>query len=117
MNLATYDDVKSYFMQKKHRELRRNIDANLAEQFEKLGLTPSERMTRRFELLCKEETPIVFKGERIAFFRTIINLPDIFTQKEWQTIKQSHYIHEAGFLSNISPDYEKILKTGISGLA
>jgi len=117
MNLETYDDVKSYFMQKKHRELRRNLDANLAEQFEKLGFTAIERMTRRFEFLCKEEKPIVFLGERIAFLRTIINLPDIFTQREWKQIKAIHYIHESGFLSNLSPDYEKILKSGISGLA
>ncbi len=111
-----YRELKRYIIHKKHRSIRRRLDVNLAEEYSALGLTPAERMTRRFELLCEEERAVVFEGESIAFIRTVENLPTIFTEEEWATIQSSHYIHELGFLSNLSPDYEAVLKKGLLAL-
>lgn len=101
---------------KKHRAYRRVISENLADKFARLKLTPEERMTRRFELLCKEEKPVILPGERISFLRTVSNLPPIFTEQEWEEIKQNHYIHELGYHSNICPNYEKVLANGLISL-
>ena len=114
--MKTYRELKEYIIGKKHRKLRREINVNLAEEFHAAGYTPAERMTRRFELMCREEKPVVFECERIAFLRTVSNLPEIFTNDEWAEIKKNHYIHELGFISNVCPDYGKILKVGLSGL-
>lgn len=111
--MKDYPALKEYIIGKKHRALRKELTVDLKTPFSKLGLTPEERMTRRFELVCKEETPVVFEGEKIAFLRTIKTLPEIFTKEEWAQIKSAHYIHELGFLSNLSPDYEKLLKNGL----
>ena len=108
--------MKELIMNKKHRALRKKLSKDLATDFCVHTLSPIERMTERFELLCKEEQPVVFEGERIAFLRTIENLPPIFTENEWEDIKSKHYIHELGFLSNLSPDYETVLKKGLLAL-
>lgn len=112
----TYQELKQYFMKKKHRLLRRELNVDLATDFSCRSLSPKERMVERFEYLCAQEKPVVFPGERIAFLRTIENLPPIFTDSEWEEIKSKHYIHELGFLSNLSPDYENILKKGLLAL-
>ncbi len=110
------EKLKEYIIGKKHRALRKKIDVDLAAEYSARKLSPKARMTERFEFLCKEETPTVFLEEKIAFIRTVGNLPEIFTKDEWSEIKKAHYIHELGFLSNLSPDYEKVLKSGLLAL-
>lgn len=114
--MKDYTDLKNFIIERKHRELRHDVKVDLAEKFKAAGLTPAERMTRRFEFMCGEERPVVFENERIAFIRTVKNLPDIFTAEEWAEIKRNHYIHELGFISNVCPDYGKILEVGLNGL-
>ena len=111
-----YARLKEYILDKKHRLLRKRLNVNLAEDFAKRGLTPAARMTERFEMLCKAERPVILEGEKIAFLRTVENLPALFTESEWEEIKAKHYIHELGFISNVSPDYGKILKNGLLAL-
>ncbi len=98
---------------KEHRAYRRQITEDLASAYAAEGLSPEERVIRRFEFLCDAETPVLLPGERISFLRTIENLPAIFTKEEWDSIRSTHYIHELGFHSNLCADYEKILKNGL----
>lgn len=114
--MKNYDNLKNFILSGKHRELRRDVNADLAKKYSALGLTPAERMTRRFCFMCENETPVVFGDERIAFTRTLKNIPDVFTEKEWKEIKKTRYIHELGYMSNFCADYEKILGTGLKGL-
>ncbi len=103
-----------YILYRTHRtELRKDISHNLAEEYSRLGLSPEERMTRRFELLCKEETPSIHPFEKIVFLRTVRRQPDIFTEEEWNEIKNKHYIHELGYVSNLSLNFETALHTGL----
>ncbi len=104
-----------FIVDKKHHQYRREFSEynNLAAQFQSEGLCPKERMTRRFELLTKLETPVLLEGEKICYLRTVSNIPDCFTEKEWETIRKEHYIHELGYMSNLSPDYERVLKSGL----
>lgn len=104
-----------FIVDKKHHQYRREFSEynNLAAQFQSEGLCPKERMTRRFELLTKLETPVLLEGEKICYLRTVSNIPDCFTEKEWETIRKKHYIHELGYMSNLSPDYERVLKSGL----
>ena len=107
MDRALYDFV----VLKKHHIFRKDFPElkNLAERFSNESLSPIERMTRRFELLTSLETPVILKGERICFLRTVKSIPDCFTEIEWAEIKQKHYIHELGYHSNLSPNYEKAI--------
>ena len=76
-------------------------------------MSPIERMTYRFEEMCKAETPVILDGEKIVFIRTVKNIPDIFSEDEWKEIKEKHHIHELGYLSNLSPNYERVIKNGL----
>ena len=45
--------------------------------------------------------------------RTVKKQPDIFTEAEWADIKAKHYIHELGFVSNLSLDYGRVIGSGL----
>lgn len=97
-----------YILNKEHHKFRKEISL----EFDK-NMTPIERMTYRFEEMCKAETPVILEGEKIVFIRTVKNIPDIFSEDEWKEIKSKHYIHELGYMSNLSPDYERVIKNGL----
>ena len=96
-----------------HRELRVTCEENLGAQYKTLGLSPEERMTRRFEYLISLETPRIHPLEQIALTRSVSNLPDVLTEEEWAEIKKDHYIHELGYVSNLSPDYATTISLGL----
>ena len=73
-------------------------------------------MTRRFEMLSELETPVLLPDEKICFMRTVKKIPDCFTEDEWVEIKQKHFIHELGYMSNLSPDYERVIGVGLQAL-
>ena len=112
-------DLLDYVVSKKHHIFRKNIEEynNLAEEYKAQKLSPIERMTRRFELLMSLETPVFLPDERICFLRTVTNIPDIFTEDEWHKIKSEHFIHELGYMSNLSPDYEGVIAEGLLKLS
>lgn len=106
-------NVYNTVINKEHRKLRHTVDWKLAEEYSEKGLSPIERMADRFERLCNEEIPHILDGEQIVFMRSVANLPAIFTEDEWAKIKKNHYIHELGFMSNLSPDYYDAIEKGL----
>ena len=111
MDKSLYNFIQS----KEHHKYRRDFPEyeNIAEEYKKEKLSPKERMTRRFELLSGIETPVLLEGEKICFLRTVKKIPDCFTADEWTEIKSRHYIHELGYMSNLCPDYEGVIATGL----
>lgn len=111
-------ELKEYIISKKHHQFRRDFPEyqNLAQEYQRMGLCPKERMTRRFELLSGLETPVLLPDEKICFMRTVKQIPDCFTEEEWAEIKQKHFIHELGYMSNLSPDYERVIHVGLQAL-
>ena len=105
--------LRNFIKNKKHHAYRKHVDADLAAEYSRLGLEPKERMVRRFEYLSSLETPVILEGERIVFLRTVENIPDCFTAEEWEEIRKEHFIHELGYISNVLPDYETILRDGL----
>lgn len=106
-------DLLHYIVAKKHHRFRKTVDWNLAEEYCAKGLTPIERMTDRFERLAVAETPVILPDEQICFMRTVANIPDCFTEQEWSEIKSKYYIHELGYISNLSPDYGMVISKGL----
>ena len=110
MNKNLYD---YYVINKEHRALRGRVEKELCVEYSTLGLSDSERMTRRFEYLSSLEVPHIHPEEKIVFMRTVANIPDIYTKEEWAAIKAEHYIHELGYVSNLSPEYAKTIESGL----
>ena len=109
MNRELYD----YIVNKEHHQYRRNIDRDLATEYSALGLSHPERMTRRFEFMCESECPVILPGERIVFIRTCKNIPTIITEGEMEELRREHYIHELGYMNNVSPDYYGAIGKGL----
>ena len=105
-----------YILAKKHHAFREDYTENLADIYSKAGMTPEERMADRFERLSKAQKPHILPDEQICFVRTTKQIPDCFTEDEWKEIKSKHFIHELGYISNLSPDYEKAIKNGLLAL-
>ncbi len=106
-----FEKLYDYVLNKEHHKFRKKAEIKFDEK-----LSDIERMTLRFEALCKAEEPVILEGEQICFIRTVENIPDIYTQEEWAKIKSAHFIHELGYLSNLSPDYENVISTGLLAL-
>lgn len=107
--------LRDFITSKKHHAYRTEIAEikNMAEEFSALGLSPEERMTLRLEKMLELQNPVFLPDEKICFMRTAVNIPDVFTEKEWDEIKDKHYIHELGYMSNLSPDYESVIAEGL----
>ena len=108
-----YNNLYNFIVSKKHHQYRHTVDWNLAEEYSAKGLSPIDRMTDRFMRVCQEEKPVILEGEQIVFLRTVANLPDVFTEAEWKEIKSKHYIHELGYMSNLSPNYYDTISKGL----
>lgn len=102
-----------FIIKKEHHKFRHTVDWDLASEYNEKNLSPISRMADRFERLCDEEQPVIFDGEQVVFLRTVANLPAIFTDAEWEEINAKHYIHELGFMSNLSPNYYATIATGL----
>ena len=105
-----------YILAKKHHDFREDYTENLAEIYIEAGMTPEERMADRFERLCRAQKPHILPDEQICFVRTTKQIPDCFTEDEWKEIKSKHFIHELGYISNLSPNYAKAISSGLLAL-
>ena len=110
MNKTLYD---FYVIDRKHHAFRRKCGIDFAAEFSARGLSPEERMTKRFETLSAMEIPHINAGEKIVLVRTVSDIPDCFTEGEWAEIKSKHFIHELGYISNLSPNYAKVIEKGL----
>lgn len=102
-----------YIIDRIHRDRRVSFGRALAPEFAALGLSPVERMCRRFEMMCEKEKPAIHPEEQIVFVRTVADLPDCFTEREWADIRSKHYIHELGYVSNLCLDYARTIHEGL----
>jgi len=105
-----------YILSGAHKAYRKPVADNLAEAYAAENLSPIERITRRFEYLCALQEPHILPEQQIVFMRTTANSPAIFTDEEWEEIRKTRYIHELGFMSNVTPDYARVLSKGLLAL-
>ena len=84
-----------------------------AEAFRAEGIHPQMRSALMLEALLEAENPVILDGERIVATRTLTRIPSVFTEEEWAGICAEHTLHERGTVSNISPDYDGILRDGL----
>ena len=96
-----------------HHAFRKTPDPDAARAYQVPGMTDRRRTAVRMHQALDMETPVLFPDEVFAFTRTVPALPPIYTQEEWEAIRQTHYIHELGNVSNLSPDYGKVIEKGL----
>ena len=101
--------LKEYILNKEHYKFRREAGVVDLKDSDSIA----ERVCKRFEKMCALETPVILQDEKICFIRTVKNLPEIISDKEWIEIKKNHFVHESGFVSNMCPEYGEIIKDGL----
>ena len=111
------ESLRQYLLDKKHHAFVKTAAetgiANLNGRFEKEGVPDQMRSAIVFKEMMRCQEPVILPGEKIVFTRTVKDVPFIFTDSEWEKVKTSHYIHERGTVSNISPDYETTIRLGL----
>jgi len=101
---------------KTHHAARIQLPDDIFLPYRDKTLSDIMRTAVRMRQALQLETPYLFEGELIAFTRTVPNLPFVFDEEEWEKIKQQHFIHELGNVSNLSPGYAPIVKCGLKAL-
>ena len=105
--------MKLHYIANKSHHAHRRGDIVDPAAYRVPEMADHRRTALRMKAMLDAETPVIENFERIVFTRTVSNAPMIFTDGEWAEIKANHYIHENGNVCNLSPDYGKIIKTGL----
>ena len=108
--------LRHFMWERCHHAARISLPENLPLSYRDAHLPDVIRTALRLKQALEMETPYLFPGELIAFTRTVPNLPMIFSDAEWQAISSTHYIHELGNVSNLSPDYASVMNAGLLAL-
>ncbi|MGM9637567.1 MAG: pyruvate formate lyase family protein [Eubacteriales bacterium] len=99
-----------------HKVHRRSVSPAVSEFFRRPGDSMLCRAGKRLICRLNAEVPIVDPDARIVFQRTTANFPDLCSDEELAILRESHFLHERGTVSNICPDYGKIIASGLSGV-
>lgn len=96
-----------------HHSARCTLNPDMPLSYRDASQSDVMRCALRTRMALELETPYLFPGEIIAFTRTVPNLPFLFSDAEWGHIRAHHFIHESGNVSNLSPDYGRIIACGL----
>lgn len=113
---AAIESIRTAQWERKHHSYRIPLPANIESAYQLDNMPDYARTAKRLSIALSLETPVLFDDEIIAFTRTVPNLPFIFTDEQWSGIKGNHFIHESGTISNLSPDYAKIMGKGLAAV-
>ena len=102
-----------HILEKQHATLRRDAAWTLAERFSREGVAPERRAAEGLRAMLAAEQPAFLPGERIAFLRTVKQIPDLYTPAEMEALRGNAVYHEKGCVFNISPDYATTIREGL----
>lgn len=85
----------------------------LARDFARENVPDVDRAARRLIYVLDKERPVLFPEERIVFSRTVVTIPELFTEEEMEQLRAEHWIHEKGDVCNINVDYSRLMKKGL----
>ena len=105
--------LKDQMWNRVHHAARMQLDDAAALCYRAPNMPDVLRTANRLRQSLEMEKPYLFEDELIAFTRTVPNLPMIFAEAKWAEICQNHFIHEMGNVSNLSPDYGKVIASGL----
>lgn len=108
--------LRTFFITEKEYHMVRQppLDEEcLARDFARDNTPPTERAVQRLCFMLRREEARIFPEERIAFVRTLPSIPALFTKREMEELKASHWIHEQGEVCNINGDFSRLLDCGL----
>ena len=109
------EDLRNFSQERKFKIFRTNLNENYVKQLKKLKVNFAQRNTFLLKHMCEAENPIVFKDEKIAFIRTINNIPQYYDNKALKKEFGNHKGRIYEPFHNICPDYSILLNEGLEG--
>lgn len=109
---AQIQQLYDFQQAKRHHAWRRPAPADISV-YRDASLPPEARTSKRLALALACEEPVLFPGELIAFTRTVLPLPRIFSDEEWAGVQQRHCIRGFGNVNNLCPDYAAVIGEGL----
>jgi len=100
---------RDYIINKEHRVLR--TDKKPDEALFQSGSYP-ERMKNRFKAILSLQDVVFIENEMFIPTRTAFSDADILTENDPE-IKNNVHMHECGWLSNICPNYARVISLGL----
>ena len=112
------DRIKSLLKRtfdKEQAKFRRDIDWKpLLERFIVDGVGDEARARIGLEEMLKAETPAFMDGERIAFLRTVRQIPDLHSDAEMESRRAAGTsFGEKGVVFNITADFGPTIRDGL----
>ena len=107
------DNIRQICLKRGYKQYRQDITLDIADDFQKHGLSIPRRSAERLKLMLEAEKPIVFADERISITRTIKALPSLYTDDEWDALNKKYENFQDYCICNINTDYEYTIKTGL----
>ena len=101
--------------EKEQRKFRRDVDWKpLLERFIRDGASDETRARIGLEEMMKAGTPAFMDGERLAFLRTVKQIPDLHSDKEMESRKASGIAFgEKGVVFNLTADFGPTIRDGL----
>lgn len=107
-------ELRRLLLAGEHHVLRRSADwSELTADFARRELPPAERAAAALEEMLAAETPVFLPGERIAYLRTVRELPELYTADEWAAWRERFSFAEKGVVFNLCPDYAATIAVGL----
>ena len=104
--------LRTWQFNKQHHVFRKD-DVITIDCYRDQSLPDHMRTALRLKASLDAETPVFAPDEIFACTRTIKELPMIYDDREWAEISSTHFIHERGTVTNLSPDYGKVIGCGL----
>ena len=100
---------------KEQAKLRRDVDwAPLLERFVADGVSDEARSRIGLEEMMKAETPAFMEGERLAFLRTVKQIPDLHSDSEMNARRAAGTAFgEKGVVFNLTADFAPTIRDGL----
>ena len=108
------EKVYQRLLSRDYRNLRSDIVIDISDLINDKDLSLPLRISRRLLRMAENETPLLFKDDRIGFIRTIKKVPDPLSEEEYQLLSKDYLLFDRGGVGNISSDYSYTLSVGFN---
>ncbi|MBR3221772.1 MAG: pyruvate formate-lyase [Kiritimatiellae bacterium] len=101
--------------EKEQKKFRRDVDWRpLLERFVADGIGDEARARIGLEEMLKAETPAFMEGERLAFLRTVREIPELHSEEEMDARRaQGVAFGEKGVVFNLTADFGPTVRDGL----
>lgn len=107
--------LRDFTQERKFKKYRKHTDIDVRRQCKDAKMSMQKRSAHLLKTMCEMEEPIVFENEKIAFTRTIENIPSYYNERDIQKAfhPKTGTIYDT--FHNACPNFDILLKEGLIG--